>query len=159
MLECVCVSPSCSVLFSSSINSKTCPLIRNDPNSFCHVTVLYGPIREETWALHLTAQSPPPCWAFLARCRRLRRSLRRLCWCAWCWVPWLSFSLLTISWSLLPRTRGRKSEALSVLRVLYPRRGRPLPLMETYHWRFALARRLLPPPGGRGCSVEWWRDA
>lgn len=98
---------------------------------------------------------------FRARCRRLRRSPRRLGWCAWWCDPGLSLSRLTISWSLLPSTLGRKSDALSVLRVLKPRRGRPLPLMETYHCLLALARRLLllPPPGDTGCSVEWWREA
>lgn len=97
---------------------------------------------------------------FLARCRHLRWSPRLPWWCMWWCVLWLSPSCLTISWSLLASTRGRKSEALSVLRVLKPRRGRPFPLMETYHWRLAMARRLLlPPPVENGCSVEWWRDA
>lgn len=95
---------------------------------------------------HESAQSsgrrPRP---FLARCLRLRRSPR--------------VTFVTISWSVSPSTRGRKSDALSVLRVLKPRRGRPLPLMETYHWRLALARRLLPLPSGSGSSVEWWHDA
>lgn len=96
-----------------------------------------------------------------ARCRRLRRSARWPWWWAWWCGPGLSLSRFTISWSLLPSTLGRKSEALSVLRVLKPRRGRPLPLMETYHCLLALARRLLlpPPPGAAGCSVEWWREA
>ncbi|TNN75596.1 hypothetical protein EYF80_014146 [Liparis tanakae] len=57
-------------------------------------------------------------------------------------LPMYILGRLTSSWSLLPNTRGRKSDALSVLRVLKPRRGRPLPLMETYHCRLALARRL-----------------
>lgn len=122
-----------------------------------------------TWRAAVAAQ-PFDCWppAVLALCRRC---LRRSRWLPCCCVglceaapaPVPSLHCLTISWSLFPSTRGRKSEALSVLRVLKPRRGRPLPLIETYHWRVALARRLLllplPTLGECGCSVEWWREA
>lgn len=95
-------------------------------------------------------------WTLLARCWLFWQWPQPPCWCT---PLWPSLSCFTMSWSLWLSTRGRKSEALSVLRVLNPLLGRPLPLMETYHWRFTLARLLLLLPDDSGCSVEWWRDA
>lgn len=169
----VCESPqagafSLSPSTSSLLWTKTSTDPEEEPKSFIHIlhccqAIVCGRIKVHIWANHRLSADTCGCQAqpFPARCRRLRRSARRLWWWAWWCGPGLSLSRFTISWSLLPSTLGRKSEALSVLRVLKPRRGRPLPLMETYHCLLALARRLLlpPPPGAEGCSVEWWREA
>lgn len=100
-------------------------------------------------------------WRLGSLCLRLLRSAwpMRYLW-------WLVSSCLlsrrreTISWSLLPKTRGRKREALSVLFVLKPLLGRPFPLIDTYHCFLTKARCLLPRPLDPECwVVEWCREA